>query len=246
MKVEKLKNGKYKIIDQEFEIETYDEIIVKHNLLYKQLTKELVKEIEKENEFYDFYFKMVKLISKRLRSESEIRRELQNCDFKEDIISKLKYENLINDSRFTEAYILDKINFTKAGKNKIKNDLAQHEIDEEVVEGVLSKIDDSIFSGQLEKLIRKKLATNNKKSKIAIKEKILYEFNSLGYEKEEILHYFDLLFKDNKDIYEKELEKIKSKLAKKYSGNELDRKLKEKMYRLGFREWKKGNLVTFF
>lgn len=236
MKVEKLKNGKYKLINNGIEIETYDEVIVKNNLLYKELTSELKKIIESENEFFDSYFKMVKLISKKLRSESEIRKELKSIELVDQIVEKLKKDNLINDQRFTEAFILDKINFSKIGKSKIKKELLNYEIEEDIIDPILEQFDDALFSANLEKIIKKKISSNGKKSRIALKEKLLYDLSSLGYEKEEILYYFDMMYTNDNDIYNKEREKILKKLSVKYSGFELEKKIREKMYQKGFRE----------
>ena len=41
---------------------------------------------------------------------------------------------------------------------------------------------------------------------------------------------------NDKDAYEKELEKITNKLSKKYEGKELEFKIKEAMYRKGFKK----------
>lgn len=235
MKVEKLKNGKYKLSNESIQIETYDEVIVKNNILYKQLNDELAQFIQKENQYYDDYFKALKLISKRLRSESEIRKSLNDSEYKEIVIDKLKEENLINDARFTEAFILDKINFTKTGKNKIIKELLDHEIEEDIIYDSLSNIDNDIFLIQLEKLVRKRIQTNSKKSKTALKEKILYELISLGYEKEDILNYFDQYYEESPQIFEQEYNKIKAKLSKKYEGRELEYKIKEKLYQKGFK-----------
>lgn len=235
MKVEKLKDGKYKLSSNDLEVITYDEVIVKNNILYKELDYELIKEIETENEYFDYYFKMIKFISKRLRSESEIKKQLQNSKYINQIVEKLKDENLINDRRFAEAFILDKINFTKTGKNKIKKELLDHEIDEDTINEAFTNIDDEVFINQLEKLVKKRVETNQKKSKSSLKEKIMYELLSLGYEKEDILNFFDIYYKDNNDIYKKEYDKIRAKLSKKYAEKELEYKIKEKMYQKGFR-----------
>ena len=56
MKIQK-KNNKYKIILEDNNIiETYDEIIIKENILYKkEMTDELKSKIEKENKYYEIY-----------------------------------------------------------------------------------------------------------------------------------------------------------------------------------------------
>ena len=63
MKYRKLKNGKYKIVDMN--IITYEEVVMKY---FNQNVS--METILKENEFYDEYYKCIRLINKRLRSIS--------------------------------------------------------------------------------------------------------------------------------------------------------------------------------
>ena len=74
MKIKTIKkqNNKYIIELENKNIITYDEIIIKNNILYKkELTQEQIKQIEKQNEFYEIYEKTKKYVNKKLRSEKE-------------------------------------------------------------------------------------------------------------------------------------------------------------------------------
>ena len=65
----KKQNNKYKIkLEGNITIETYDEVIIKNNILYKKEIDENLKEkIEEENKFYNTYNEIVKLIKKKLK-----------------------------------------------------------------------------------------------------------------------------------------------------------------------------------
>ena len=73
MKIEniKKKNNKYIIKLGEKEIITYDEVIIKNNILYKkEIDEKLLKEIEEENKYYEYYEKILKYIKNKIKSKN--------------------------------------------------------------------------------------------------------------------------------------------------------------------------------
>ena len=238
-KILKLKNNKYKIIFDNEELITYDNVILENNLLFKKvITKEVYKKIINETKYYDIYNKCVKSILKCRKSEKQIKdylikNEVNNDDI-EKIITKLKSINLINDREFARAYINDKIHLSKSGLNKIKNDLLNYNISRDIIEEELENIDMSIFNDRLEKLIIKKINTNHKYSNYELKQRILNDMINLGYKREDILNIIENNLKDNKDIIKKEYNKIYEKLSKKYNDKELEFRVIQKLYSKGF------------
>ena len=82
-----------------------------------------------------------------------------------------------------------------------------------------------------------KQAKANKKSIYVFKNKMLINLINLGYDKELINSCLSNIAIDNQDdLKNKEEEKIRIKLERKYTGNELERKIKEKLYQKGFFE----------
>ena len=73
-KLKKLSNGKYKIeLSNGDKITTYDEVILKYNLLYKkEIDMSLIKDLTQDNNYYDNYNKAIKFIGIRFRSTYEI------------------------------------------------------------------------------------------------------------------------------------------------------------------------------
>ena len=238
-KIEKLKDNKYKItIDGEV-ITTFDDVILDNNLLFKkEIDIELYNIIIKDTEYYTGYNKVVKYILKRRRSEKEIKEYLIKLQLKENdiakIINKLKSINLINDREYCKAFINDKVNLSKQGINKIRLNLLQQDIPIEIIEEELKKIDSDILNNRLEKLIIKKIDSNRKYSKNILKQRILNEMINLGYNKETILDILDENIRDDQNIIEKEFEKIYNKFSKKYTGNELNIKIKQKLLSKSF------------
>lgn len=240
-KIKKMKNGKYKLsLDNKTNIITYDNVILDNNLLFnKEIDNEKLNQLIIDNNYYDIYNKVVKYISIRMRSKLEIENYLDKLgitDLKDKFISDLIKSNLIDDCKFAKAYIYDQINLTKKGPNKIKKELLNHKISEEIINDELNKYDNKIFINKIDKLISKKINSNNKYSNYILKEKIINELINLGYEKADILECLEnATFKDN-DIIEKDFNNIYNRLIKKYDGNNLLMHLKNKLYIKGYKK----------
>ena len=239
-KIKKLSNDKYQIItSNNNKIITYDSVILKYNLLYKKdIDSELLNLIIKETSYFDIYKKVVNYISKRLRSEYEIKKYLEKYDLNEKdtnkIISDLKESNFINDYNFAKAYISDKVYLSNYGPLKIRKDLQNYYVDNKIIEELISNIENEIILEKLNKLITKKINSNKKHSSYILKQKLLYYFKDLGYETSMILNCLDNLGNNEDGILDKEYEKLYKKYSKKYSDYNLDNKIKEGLYRKGF------------
>ena len=174
-----------------------------------------------------------------MRSEKEIRdylhKKLVDFEMADKIIDKLKVNKLIDDEKFVQAFIDDKLLLTNYGPKKIRNELCNHNIDYSIIDKYIDNIDKEIFYEKINKIITRQLNSNTKYSKNMIKNRIQNTLNNLGYPKvfyNDILNSFDI--KDDDSILEKELYKEYTKLSKKYSENELKIKLKQKLYKKGF------------
>ena len=166
-KIKKLNSGKYKIeLDDKNKIITYDDVILKHNLLFnKDIDSSKLNELNIDTKYYDIYNKCVKYISTRLRSEKEISIYLDKFPLEENdknkIIEDLKSVCFINDANFAKAYISDRIYLSNDGIEKIRKSLLEHNIDSSLIEEELSKIDKNVIKEKLTKLISKKIKNNH-------------------------------------------------------------------------------------
>jgi len=239
MKIQK-KNNKYKItLEDNNIIETYDEIIIKENILYKkEITEELKDKIEKQNKYYEIYNNILKYIKTKLRSEYEIREYIKKNEIdnnrEEELIRKLKASKLIDDKTYTYAYIHDRIKFSNDGPYKIKKELLKNKIEEYIIEEELNKIDKEEIYEKLKKQILKKLSTNTKYSNNMIKQKLTNYFVLQGYEKEMIIEILEDNLISNTNILKKEYDKLYNKYKNKYDEYELKRIIKQKLYQKGF------------
>ena len=242
MKINKIqkKNNKYKIVLEDGNIiETYDEVIIKENILYKkEITDELKNKIEKQNKYYETYNNILKYIKTKLRSEFEIREYIKKNEIdkstEENIINKLKETKLIDDKTYVYAYIHDRIKFSNDGPYKIKKELLKQKIEENLIEDELNKLDKEEIYEKLKKQILKKLNSNNKYSNNMIRQKLLNNFINQGYDKEMINQIIEDNQKEDNNIIKKEYEKLYNKYKNKYNEYELNRVIKQKLYQKGF------------
>ena len=242
MKIEKYikdKSNKYKIIIDGETYTLYDDVIVKYQLIMKEtISKKELDEVLDFNEKMSSYYDSIKYINKKLRSELEIRqfltkKEVSNANINETV-NRLKENKFINEEIYLKSYINDQINLSNNGPHKIISNLIKLGFHEEEIKERLDKIPYEVWNERIDKYVSKKIKLNHKSSKNMLKMKITNDLINLGYDKElivSIINNYDII---DKDIYKVEYEKAKKQLEKKYSGYELDRKIKERLYRKGF------------
>ena len=126
-------------------------------------------------------------IEVKLRNRKEIVEYLKRKEFNNKCIDyaleKLDKLNLLDDKRYTEAYINDKILLSSDGPFKIRKQLIDLEIDEDIVDEYLSHIDEEVWKSKLEKLINKKKSIMKSKSYYMFITKMKNDLYNIGYDK---------------------------------------------------------------
>lgn len=230
------KNGKYVVTIDNENYNLYQDTILKYLLFSKkEIDNTLFENIIKDNNFYDAYYKIIKFVSIRLRTENEIRKKLNTLFIlkkdQDKIINKLKEQGYLNDELYIKSYINDKINLSLEGPEKVKRDLLKNGFKEEDILKYLCLFED-INEERINKIINKKLKANHNLSKKMFIVKVGNDLRNLGYTNyREILENIDF---DDKDIYQKEYYKIYNKLIKKYPPEKADILTKQKLYTKGF------------
>lgn len=239
-KIKKLNSGKYKIeLEDKNKIITYDDVILKHNLLFnKEIDSNKLNELNIDTKYYDIYNKCLKHISTKLRSEKEIEIYLDKfaieLEDKNKIINDLKKIGFINDLNFTKAYISDRIYLSNDGPEKIKKNLLEHNISFDVIEEEISKIDEQIIKEKLSKLISKKVKNNHKDSNYIMRKKIYNDMINLGYSQNMFNECYELLENNDDSNLIHEFDKLYKKLSVKHTDEELYLKIKQKLYQKGY------------
>ena len=237
--IKKTKSGKYKITIDDEVITTYDDVLLKNNLLYKKdIDDNVYKQIMEDNAYYDAYNKALNHLLRRNRSVREMKEYLERFDLsqheKDKIIAHLKEIGLLNNQNYARAYISDAIYLRSEGPDKIKSSLRSEEIPEDIIEEEVAKIDDDVVKENAEKLINKKVKGNHHTSAYQLKQKIVLDMVNLGYSRDLVLSILDNIDISDMDTLALEYDKLYAKLSHKHQGNDLYNKIKQKLYAKGF------------
>lgn len=243
MKIKKYtkdKGNKYKVLIDDINYTLYDDVIVKYSLLLKdEISEKELNAIVEENDKLSSYYDSIKYITKKMRSKLEIkeflRKKMVNEKVIDETIKKLEENHFLNEELFIKAYVNDQINLTNNGKNKILKGLVKLGIDNDQVSTYLDNIDNEVFISKINKYVDKKISTNKNSSIYMLKNKIMTDLINLGYEKSDIVEVLNSKEINDDEAKKREYEKIRRSLEKKYSGDVLEYKVREKLYRKGFR-----------
>jgi len=241
LKFTKKKDGMYSLLLEDNDLLiVHEDLILKYGLLlHKEISDEDREKIEEENLSYTAKTVALKYITIRYRSVKELREYLSkkgvNKDIIENVIKDLKNEGYLNDDSFAKMFIHDKINLSMDGPYKIRRELSSFGISEEIINNNIDLFTDDIQIEKINKIIDKQIKTNHNKSNYILKNKILNFLNNNGYDSTlSIKVYEGKNISSDRDIAKKEYDKLYKKLSNKYSGNELEYKIKQKMYQKGF------------
>lgn len=238
VKFKKDRSNKYKIyLDNDDILLLYDDVIVKYNLLInkKMDDKELNKILE-YNTFMDSYYKVIKFINKKMRTEKEVKNFLKKLEINdidiEKIINILYKEGYLNKINYLCAYINDQYNLTLNGPLKILKNLIEMDYDENEINKYLYNYE---WNSRIDTIIKKKLKLNHRLSNNALKQKLTNDIILLGYEKEDIIEKLNKIdFNTDYDILKNELIKMKKNYSKKYNDKELEYKVINSLLKKGF------------
>src|SRR5665213_363445 len=106
------------------------------------LRKDQIKKLDNQSTYDVLFLKALNYISLRVRSEGEVKTYLKrkdaSLDEQKEIINRLKKLDLVNDERFAEAFIHDKLLQAPASKRKISYELKKKQIAEDIIERSIS------------------------------------------------------------------------------------------------------------
>ncbi len=243
LKYKKLSKGKYKLFFDNGETTIlHEDIIIKYNLLINKEINDNYNDIISDNNNYMIYDKVLKYISIKMRSEIEIRKYLINQKIDQnlidEIILKLRNNNILNDREYVRCYILDKVKLNNYGLNKIRKDLILLKLDNTIIDEEISSFPKEEILINLSRSIDKKIKLNKSYGGDVLKQRIINELINKGYDKEDIINILNSKNLVNDELYNKEYNKLYNKYKSKYSGSELEYFIKQKLYSKGL---KKGN-----
>ncbi len=244
MKIVRLKkknNNQYVLITLNDEICLYDDTILKYDiLLKKELEESRLEEILNYNKSLDEYYKIIKKLKRKRMTEFEVVEYFKNLGIDEkyyqDFVYKLKNARLIDDISYLQAYVHDHVYLKMEGPRKIQTDLLKLGFFDKDIKNVLTNIADDIYIANINKIIEKKIKSNHKDSGKVLELKIATFIVHMGYTKELTMQQISKYAFSNLDILKKEYQSLKRRLEKKYSGSDLEYRIKQKLYSRGFKE----------
>lgn len=241
LKIKKVGNSKYQLtLENQDVVTTYEDLLLKYGILYhKEVTEDELEQLLKETSTSDVYYKSVKKITTKLMSVHDYKKWLKQYHLKkeeeEQLIKRLKEVGLLNDQVYANAYVSDQSRLSKYGKWKIEQGLKEHGIGKLEQEKALQEIDELWMYEKLQQMVFKKVEQNHRYSNQQLKQKLVSEFISLGYEKADILECLShVRWKEDTALLEKELEKVVMRAKRKHQGRELMAYVKNKLYQKGF------------
>lgn len=193
VKYELMKKNIYNVYLSNGEVLELDESVITNNelLLKKRIDNDLYDKLKRDNKICILVNASIKYINVRLRSIKEIKDYLlkkeDDTDLIDEVISRLIKMGYLDDRRFTEAYIKDKLNFTSWGDYKIINELNKLGISSLDIEDNTDLLNDDILNERMRKIIDKDIRTNKKYSGLKLKNKIYNHLLTSGYSKEKVI-----------------------------------------------------------
>ena len=193
VKYELTKKNIYNVYLSNGEVLELDESVITNNelLLKKRIDYDLYDKLKRDNKICILVNASIKYINVRLRSIKEIKDYLlkkeDDTDLIDEVISRLMKMGYLDDRRFTEAYIKDKLNFTSWGDYKIINELNKLGISSLDIEDNIDLLSEDILNERMRKIIDKDIRTNKKYSGLKLKNKIYNHLLTSGYSKEKVI-----------------------------------------------------------
>lgn len=144
---------------------------------------------------------LMRMCARSERSSGDALRLMKRWGVADDearnVLARLMAERFIDDRRFAEAFVRDKLNLSGWGAYKIKISLRTKGVAREIIEEVVSQmIDATNMKERLEDIMQRKLRTLKYSSTYEAKTKLIRFAASRGYDIEEAVECASKILKD--------------------------------------------------
>jgi regulatory protein len=128
----------------------------------QMLSEERIAELRGEDQYETTYQRALRYLSLRQRSESEIRRKLKENDCPDElldrIIERLTQLGLVDDLKFTQAWVDNRNEFRPRSRRALSVELRQHGVDSQTIGQTLESIDEESLAFRAASKQARKLA----------------------------------------------------------------------------------------
>lgn len=110
------------------------------------------------------------------------------------VITKLTDEKFIDEQRYADAYVRDKMNFSRWGERKISEALHAKRIPRSTIARAMEQIDSGSMTARLEADLLRKMNSLKEEDRYKLKDKLLRFGMSRGFGYEEVAEAVEKLF----------------------------------------------------
>ena len=178
----------------------YDVFLNEQIFIGDEFDKNRINEILTANEIYYLKQSAFRSLIRRAHSRFELYKKLSAKTKEKNLIQTvldfLEERGYLNDEKFAEAYIEERVKHKKLGINRVRAELFKKGVDKKIIEDKLI-IDDELSQKNAAELAEKKLriarSSSKKIEKSKLKQKIYSHLLMRGYSSEIIRKVFDTL-----------------------------------------------------
>ena len=111
-----------------------------------QLSQQKVNDLQKNDQLEGAYQRALNFLSYRIRSEKEIRQNLNKHQIPEEIVEgvldKLRRVSLVDDREFASQWVENRVHFKPRGKRALSSELFQKGISNQIIEDILAELNE--------------------------------------------------------------------------------------------------------
>ena len=134
---------------------------------------------------------LMRLCARAEKSEGDARRLMRGWGVAEkdaeQVLGRLVRDRFIDDSRYAEAFVREKLRLSGWGGYKIRTALQRKRIDRELIDAALAQADRQDMAGRLRQQLERKMRTTRHTTQYELKTKLIRYGLSLGYDYETVV-----------------------------------------------------------
>ena len=203
-KIEVQKNNPHRYslyVDDSFFLGISEDTLLYFNFFEnKEVDKAILDEISQIEDYNSNMNMAIKYASRAMKTETELFRYMRDKNIPKDqqskIIEYLKEHSLIDDYRYTEMFVEEKLHNNKFGQNKIKYLLIQKGVPSDIINTYLKEIPDDISYDNCLELARNKYDSLRGQDRNKIYQKLFRYLSSRGFNYSEVKSAVDKVMGD--------------------------------------------------
>ncbi len=240
LKYKKSTGGRYKVLLEDGrEYQLYEEVILQYQLLiHKEVDDKTLEDINLLNQEWDVYYTALRSIESHMKSTYELKEWLIRKEYPTDLvekaIDKLIKQGYLDDRNYAKSYIYHQMVSSAKGPFRIQKELNDKKIDDTIILEELQVFNEEEQINKIKMIIEKEIHSNHNKGGLVLKQKIYNDLKNYGYDSFMIQNQLaNYSFNNNQELAEKEYQKLYRKYSRKYEGEELNRIIRDRLYKKG-------------